>query len=581
MPFMKKPVPFSLRYFRHNRSVFRGLGLVGALFILSACEPQKTTPIVAAPSASDTATGEAITLLDTTTQATEAQDQLEASQLEDNTGEDNTGEANSQEANSQEGSKIDPSVSYLSQQSDPIATEPNLQVLDQDIFSDTADQGNPLNSLKPKSDDSQDEIDSAIEWIFNDQAALSPSPPTSGDIAEPAFDGNAITSLIDDGFDYDSLEDVFAIISKPKIENIITQPPSQFPSKQALFTRAAVLLPLSGSYKSVGEELRKAVDMAVISLDRPQFEVIYIDTADQPAEAAYAAVAADADIIIGPVFSSHTAAVAPIAREHQIPVLSFSNNSAVTNQDVWIMGQQPEHEMEAVLSYAMASLAAIDQIPAEQARIAIVTNDTAYGRILRDVSINHLKTAGVTRISQLLLNQSVLKNEARLQLSIRQFARWSEEDPTPEFDMVIICGDGDFTLAVAPVLVWHDLDPAKVRFVGSSQWNRIDMITEPSLQGGLYATIPTEKRQRFEKVWKIYFADAPGDLAPLGFDAVAIASLMTADVSVSEVLLRDTGFAGFSGVFRFYPDGNNKRHLEVRQINAYKSAIVSPADTIF
>jgi hypothetical protein len=78
--------------------------------------------------------------------------------------------------------------------------------------------------------------------------------------------GNAITDLIDDGFDYDSLEDVFAIISKPETEDIITPPPSRFPPKEDMLTRAAILLPLSGAYQSVGTELRKAVDMAVISL---------------------------------------------------------------------------------------------------------------------------------------------------------------------------------------------------------------------------------------------------------------------------------------------------------------------------
>jgi ABC-type branched-subunit amino acid transport system substrate-binding protein len=399
--------------------------------------------------------------------------------------------------------------------------------------------------------------------------------------------GNAITDLIDDGFDYDSLEDVFAIISKPETEDIITPPPSRFPPKKDMLTRAAILLPLSGAYQSVGTELRKAVDMAVISLAPPQFEVIYIDTAKAPAEAAYAAIAADADIIIGPVFSSHTAAIAPIAIENRIPVLSFSNNSTITNPGVWIMGQQPEHEMEAVLSYAMASLAAIENIPPEQARIAIVTNDTAYGRTLRDYSIRHLITAGAAQPAQLLLDQTVLENENRLQQSIRQFARWTKENPSPEFDMVIICGDADFTLTVAPVLVWHDLDPAKVRFVGSSQWNRADMITEPSLQGGLYATLPTDRRQRFEKVWNTYFTEPPGDLAPLGFDAVAVASLMTGDATTdnedmaNNVLLRETGFAGFSGVFRFYPDGSHRRHLEVRQINRFRSATVRPADTTF
>ncbi|MDA7634478.1 penicillin-binding protein activator [Alphaproteobacteria bacterium] len=564
MPLMPVSVPFCFR------SIAQCFCLCGALVMLSACEPETPAPTVTAPPPIDTGA-------EITTEITEVipvdNDQ-------------------------QTGSKLDPSVSYLSQQSDPLALEPNLEILDQDSFIDKAEAGNSFNSLQPRTPDTQDEIDNAIDWIFNGQVSASQQPAATSDNSSNSLSGqdqpdvvpltgNAITDLIDDGFDYDSLEDVFAIISKPETEDIITPPPSRFPPKKDMLTRAAILLPLSGAYQSVGTELRKAVDMAVISLAPPQFEVIYIDTAKAPAEAAYAAVAADADIIIGPVFSSHTAAIAPIAIENRIPVLSFSNNSTITNPGVWIMGQQPEHEMEAVLSYAMASLAAIENIPPEQARIAIVTNDTAYGRTLRDYSIRHLTTAGAAQPAQLLLDQTVLENENRLQQSIRQFARWTKENPSPEFDMVIICGDADFTLTVAPVLVWHDLDPAKVRFVGSSQWNRADMITEPSLQGGLYATLPTDRRQRFEKVWNTYFTEPPGDLAPLGFDAVAVASLMTGDATTdnedmaNNVLLRETGFAGFSGVFRFYPDGSHRRHLEVRQINRFRSATVRPADTTF
>lgn len=568
MPLMPVSVPFCFRF------IAQCFCLCGALVMLSACEPETPAPTVTAPPPIDT--GAEITT-EITTEITEVipvdNDQ-------------------------QKGSKLDPSVSYLSQQSDPLALEPNLDILDQDSFIDKAEAGNSFNSLQPRTPDTQDEIDNAIDWIFNGQVSASQQPAATSDNSSNSLSGqdqpdvvpltgNAITDLIDDGFDYDSLEDVFAIISKPETEDIITPPPSRFPPKKDMLTRAAILLPLSGAYQSVGTELRKAVDMAVISLAPPQFEVIYIDTAKAPAEAAYAAIAADADIIIGPVFSSHTAAIAPIAIENRIPVLSFSNNSTITNPGVWIMGQQPEHEMEAVLSYAMASLAAIENIPPEQARIAIVTNDTAYGRTLRDYSIRHLTTAGAAQPAQLLLDQTVLENENRLQQSIRQFARWTKENPSPEFDMVIICGDADFTLTVAPVLVWHDLDPAKVRFVGSSQWNRADMITEPSLQGGLYATLPTDRRQRFEKVWNTYFTEPPGDLAPLGFDAVAVASLMTGDATTdnedmaNNVLLRETGFAGFSGVFRFYPDGSHRRHLEVRQINRFRSATVRPADTTF
>jgi hypothetical protein len=570
MPLMPVSVPFCFR------SIAQCFCLCGALVMLSACEPESPAPTVTAPPPIDTG-------------AEIATEKAEGIPVDND---------------QQTESKLDPSVSYLSQQSDPLVLEPNLDVLDQDSFIDKAEVGNSFNSLQPRTPDAQDEIDSAIDWIFNGQVSASQQPDATSDNSSNSLSspdqpddvpltGNAITDLIDDGFDYDSLEDVFAIISKPETEDIITPPPSRFPPKEDMLTRAAILLPLSGAYQSVGTELRKAVDMAVISLAPPQFEVIYIDTAKAPAEAAYAAIAADADVIIGPVFSSHTAVIAPIAIENRIPVLSFSNNSTITNPGVWIMGQQPEHEMEAVLNYVMASLAAIENIPPEQARIAIVTNDTAYGRTLRDYSIRHLTTAGAAPPAQLLLDQTVLENENRLQQSIRQFARWTKENPSPEFDMVIICGDADFTLTVAPVLVWHDLDPAKVRFVGSSQWNRADMITEPSLQGGLYATLPTDRRQRFEKVWNTYFTEPPGDLAPLGFDAVAVASLMTGDATTdnedvannedmaNNVLLRETGFAGFSGVFRFYPDGSHRRHLEVRQINRFRSATVRPADTTF
>lgn len=570
MSLMPVSVPFCFR------SIAQCFCLCGALVMLSACEPESPAPTVTAPPPIDT--GVEI--------ATEIAEGIPV---------DN---------DQQTESKIDPSVSYLSQQSDPLVLEPNLDILDQDSFIDKAEDGNSFNSLQPRTPDDPDEIDNAIDWIFNGQVSASQQPAATIDNSsnylssqdqpdDVPLTGNDITDLINDGFDYDSLEDVFAIISKLETEDIITPPPSWFPPKEDMLTRAAILLPLSGAYQSVGTELRKAVDMAVISLAPPQFEVIYIDTAKAPAEAANIAIAADADVIIGPVFSSHTAAIAPIAIENRIPVLSFSNNSTITNPGVWIMGQQPEHEMEAVLNYAMASLAAIENIPPEEARIAIVTNDTAYGRTLRDYSIRHLTTAGAAPPAQLLLDQSVLENENRLQQSIRQFARWTKENPSPEFDMVIICGDADFTLTVAPVLVWHDLDPAKVRFVGSSQWNRADMITEPSLQGGLYATLPTDRRQRFEKVWNTYFTEPPGDLAPLGFDAVAVASLMTGDETIdnedmsnnedtaNNVLLRETGFAGFSGVFRFYPDGSHRRHLEVRQINRFRSATVRPADTTF
>ena len=247
--------------------------------------------------------------------------------------------------------------------------------------------------------------------------------------------------------------------------------------------------------------MQKAINLAVISLNRPQFEVIFVDTgadADAAVRGAEEAVAAGADVFIGPLFSGQTAAIAPIAHAHDIPVLSFSNHSPNPLPNVWILGQQPEQELEAVLNYGLASLTAIDAIPRQNIRVAVVVDDNSYGHNLRDFSLDYLQAAGVSRISRLLLDDAVLNDEAELRTSIRQFAQWSEEEPTPIFDMVINCGDADFTLRVAPVLVWHDLDPASIRFIGSSQWSRVETINEPSLEGGLYAPCQAAAMRAFK-----------------------------------------------------------------------------------
>jgi len=501
-------------------------------------------------------------------------------------------------------SKLDPSQAFRDQKSEPVTVEPDLEILNQEIFGFSVDNGLPLATLQPETPTDIDEVDAAIEWIFNGN----PIPSLSSDVPvldvgqapqlgkTPLQEENGIGDLPanafavqdstnqpvgEESFDFSTLEQVFAIINKSDLETVAIPAPSRFPPKSDGVQRAAVLLPLTGPYRQLGADLRNAVDMAVISLARPNFEVIFIDTANDARAAASEAVAAGANVIIGPLFSSQTAEVAPLAAEYNIPILSFSNNSSISAPGVWILGQQPEQELDAVLSYGLASLTALEGISRENIRVAVVTSDTAYGHKLRDFSLRRLEEFGVTQVSRLLLDQSMLDAEARLRQTIRQFTRWSKESPDPIYDMVIIAGDADFTLRVAPVLVWHDLDPKKVRFIGPSQWSRTDTISEPSLQGGLYATVPRDRRLRFQAAWQKYFGEVASELAPLGFDAVAVASLLQPETAAEDILLRPTGFAGFSGVFRLYPDGSNRRQFEVRIINNGKSTVVRPADKSF
>ena len=455
----------------------------------------------------------------------------------------------------------------------PAAAAPNLDVLDDEAFDIDIGRGSPLTVLQPPN--TQDDIDVVVDWLSD---AESPTPPESPPPESPKT--SEILALAPPLAPKKAL----APSPAPAPAPVPAPVPARFPQKNSEIQRAAVLLPLTGAYRQLGADLQKAINLAVISLNRPQFEVIFVDTgadADAAVRGAEEAVAAGADVFIGPLFSDQTAAIAPIAHAHDIPVLSFSNHSPNPLPNVWILGQQPEQELEAVLNYGLASLTAIDGIARQNIRVAVVVDDNSYGHNLRDFSLDYLQAAGVSRISRLLLDDAVLNDEAELRASIRQFAQWSEEEPTPIFDMVIICGDADFTLRVAPVLVWHDLDPASIRFIGSSQWSRVETINEPSLEGGLYAAVPNARHARFQSIWQRYFNSPAHALLPLGFDAVAVASLLTADKTPEEVFLRPTGFAGFSGVFRLYADGSNRRQFEVRVIHDGQSTLVQSAPDSF
>ena len=453
-------------------------------------------------------------------------------------------------------------------------------------------------------------IDTAIDWLFGGDA--DEADTEAADLATPADilgDGTpefAVEAFADEeareALDLAALEAVFAIVEDvdelAEGDFATSNISSRFPPKLPGVYRAAVLLPLSGQFQALGVELRQAVDLAVFSLQLPRFEVIFIDSQPRANEAALAAVAAGADMIIGPVFASETNAVVPIAANHGLPVLSFSNTAGVSAYGAWILGQRPEQEIDAAMRYALYELLREKGVAVSEARVAIISDESNYGWKLGLYSKDWLVKMGVRKISSLALFNEDLANEANVRQVVQGFIGWEDGAPVisnetlavlaadppllaaaeasfeehglpAPFDIVLFCGSTDFTLRVAPVLVWHDLDPGdNVRFVGTSQWNRLEAVSEPSLQGGLFAAAPQENHARFADTWQKYYPRQASPLAPLGYDAVAIASMLASDQHRNQLLQQGIDFVGFSGAFRLMPDGSNDRQVELRRIES-------------
>ena len=96
------------------------------------------------------------------------------------------------------------------------------------------------------------------------------------------------------------------------------------------------------------------------------------------------------------------------------------------------------------------------------------------------------------------------------------------------------------------------------------------MLTEPSLQNALLTLPKRPADEKFDKVWKSEFTIDSNDLSKISFDATALViatAAIQSEVSLSERLVNQPGFIGFSGQFKMSKSGLTERVFEIREIS--------------
>ena len=386
----------------------------------------------------------------------------------------------------------------------------------------------------------------------------------------------------------DALAAAFAMIkNSAKIDDQVILPESAAStvvSKNETTLRAAVLLPLSGPAQKIGVDIRRGAELAIFTLDNPNIDLTFHDTSQDVAGAVTAAIEQKADLIIGPLFSENARKARPLAAMANMPILTFSNDSTVAGQGVWLIGQTPEKDIETVLTKALSEIKPIDEEARALPNLVIIAQDNDYGTRITQSAISLLRNQGGATADLLVINDDVLMDEKSLRQSIKNLTGWLPPSSTgerklPKYDMVLLAGHDAFSLRVAPVLSWYDLDPEQVLFIGPSSWNNAAILQEPSLKNGWFADMPQDNQNRFQQIWKDHFNEPASKPAILAFDAIALASTLDHDDSQMMIanLTQDQGFSGFSGMFRFHQDGTNTRLLEIRQINDQDTGVVFPA----
>ena len=417
----------------------------------------------------------------------------------------------------------------------------------------------PVASDEQASDEQLSDVAAADNQTAGDEL--------SDDLAGEETDGTAAAS-IQSPLQQEALDAAFALLASRRLDKDTEIDLTE--AKEDGDIRIGMMLPFSGQYAALGQDIAAGAELALFQLKQPHISLVYLDTgagalAEQATETARTA---EVDIVIGPLFSpAITAAHAGLA-DAQIPALSLTNNSDKASPGNWVLGNLPEQQLDLLLAKAIES---------GSQRFAILSSEDAFASKLRDHSLRRLADFGIEVAALSILSEDVLADETMLSDNLRAFSRYrAPEDetdislPPAPYDSLILAGAPDFLLRVAPVLAYYDLGPDRVDYLGTDLWDRAELRREPSLQGSFVAVASRPDDTAYRQLWARHFDQPPSDLSKLGFDALAVIGSLHARIKGPsdwpKALVREQGFSGFSGTFRLYPDGLNRRDYEIFQL---------------
>jgi branched-chain amino acid transport system substrate-binding protein len=357
----------------------------------------------------------------------------------------------------------------------------------------------------------------------------------------------------------------------------------------------ALLLPLSGPRADIGQAMLQGAQLALPSPGSPPLNAKDTQgTAEGAAAAAKAAIAEGCGIILGPLTSTETAAVAPIARNAGVAVLAFTNDPAQAQPGVWTLGitpgQQVRRLVDAARNQGKTQFAAL--VPANGFGSAMGTalTQAAAADGLAPPSIythGHSMssiTSAVRSLSGYASRRGPIdaKIKAARELGTpegRQQARELSMSsiPPPNFNALLLADTGDDLAEIASVLPYYDVDRGAVQIVGPAIW-AFPNSGSGAVPGAWYAAPDPASRTGLEQSYTAKYGTPPTAFSDLAYDAASIARTVGSQGSYSVgALSQQAGFMGVDGWVGLLPDGHVRRGLAVFRVERGGGSIVEPA----
>lgn len=363
----------------------------------------------------------------------------------------------------------------------------------------------------------------------------------------------------------------------------------------------AVLLPMSGNAATAGQEIRNAMELALLQHSLNKLNVNFYDTASDPANAINTALSTSPDIIVGPLFSAD-AQMLRTTKPANMPAISFTSDANAVGDGVMTVALMPTNSIEMIVRemfydgvqdfIIMAPNSESGKIMAGTAKRAAqiygpsVTGIFYYterdndnlNSIAETAAMSKARLAANKRARTVLsdiLTQETLTGVEKSNLYY-QLDKISKSDTLGllPYSGVLFLGGADDTKTLGSFLRYYGADSKSVKFYGTAILDGTDIASDYTMIGTKYAALP-QQNQTFVNLYQQTYDATPSRLATFGFDAANIAmGTVYSNKAAAAYLLDPSGYAGMDGIIRLKPNGDSERGLRILQVNGSGTPIV-------
>ncbi len=341
--------------------------------------------------------------------------------------------------------------------------------------------------------------------------------------------------------------------------------------------QVALLVPGGSGQASdelLARSLQNAARMAMSDLNGVQIDLRVYNTAGSPATAAAMAtkaVAEGAQVILGPLYAQEANAAGVAVAGAGVNVLSFSNNTDIAGNNVFVLGPTFENTARRLAGFAVRQ---------GKGKIMVIHDRNTAGDLGRKAIERGVAVAGgsVVAVGNYEFSQNGVVQAAP---GLVAQARSSGAQA------VFLTADTAGALPlISQLLSDNGLSPAATQYIGLTRWDiPAATLALPGVQGGWFALPNPTLYTQYQTRYQAAFGEPPHPVSGLAYDGIAAIGALSRAGSAGPIaksaLTQGAGFRGVNGIFRLRGDGTNERGLAVAQIRSGQAVVVDAAPESF